>query len=180
MEGILHDAGIWESIANTVLYNQVTNAEFNQYGWVRGLSWPKTSAEFVTRVADETDGLSNNIGCVEEDGRPNFYFMGKNVTSASYAGVLNQPITQDAWGWADTETPVFVDGSVPGQGGLTGVGNCTCLINCTNDSEVYAFHTGGANTLMGDGSVRFISANVSATTFGALCTMAQGEIVGDF
>ena len=74
----------------------------------------------------------------------------------------------------------FVDGTDPTLGGKTGTGNCLCVINCNNDSEIYAFHVGGAQVGMGDGSVRFISSNISLTTFAALCTMAAGDIVGDF
>ena len=98
MEGIDHDAGIWEAIANPVLYSQATNSDFLQNGTVRGIYWHNGSTEFMTRVADVTDGLSNTFGWVEDAGRPNFYFMGKAQASASYAGVLDQPITQDGWG----------------------------------------------------------------------------------
>lgn len=180
MEGIDHDAGIWEAVANATLYSQATNADFLSYGAVRGIYWHNKTVEFITRVQDVTDGLSNTFAWVEDAGRPNFYFMGKNQMSASYTGVLDQPITQDGWGWADTEIHGFVDGADPTLGGVTGKGNCMCVINCTNDSEIYAFHVGGAQVAMGDGSVRFISANISLTTFASLCTMSQGDVVGDF
>jgi prepilin-type N-terminal cleavage/methylation domain-containing protein/prepilin-type processing-associated H-X9-DG protein len=39
-------------------------------------------------------------------------------------------------------------------------------------------HPGGANFLMGDGSVRFIKTTVSPTVYAALGTRARGEIVG--
>ncbi len=37
-------------------------------------------------------------------------------------------------------------------------------MNCTNDSEMYSFHIGGVQTVLADGSVRFISENISAAT----------------
>lgn len=41
-------------------------------------------------------------------------------------------------------------------------------------------HTGGAQFLMGDGSVRFISENVDLTTFSSIGTRSKGEVTGDF
>jgi prepilin-type processing-associated H-X9-DG protein len=53
------------------------------------------------------------------------------------------------------------------------------VINCTNLSEtgLYSFHTGGVNVAMGDGSVRFLSASIAATTFAYLVTRDGGEVV---
>ncbi|MFN9976822.1 MAG: H-X9-DG-CTERM domain-containing protein, partial [Phycisphaerae bacterium] len=45
---------------------------------------------------------------------------------------------------------------------------------------VYAFHTGGAQVVLGDGSVRFISENISFNTFLSLLTPGGGETVGEF
>jgi prepilin-type processing-associated H-X9-DG protein len=55
----------------------------------------------------------------------------------------------------------------------------TCIINCTNDSEFYAFHTGGINVTMADGSVRFVSASISAATLAAMVTARAGDIPGN-
>jgi prepilin-type N-terminal cleavage/methylation domain-containing protein len=41
-------------------------------------------------------------------------------------------------------------------------------------------HVGGAHHLMGDGSVRFISENISIATYDALATRAGGEVPGEF
>jgi prepilin-type N-terminal cleavage/methylation domain-containing protein len=41
-------------------------------------------------------------------------------------------------------------------------------------------HTGGTHVLLTDGAVRFISENISATTFDSLVTRAGGEVVGEF
>ena len=41
-------------------------------------------------------------------------------------------------------------------------------------------HTGGWHNVMGDGSVRFISENISLPLFRNLCHRADGEMLGDF
>ena len=43
---------------------------------------------------------------------------------------------------------------------------------------MFADHPGGCNVLMGDGSVRFVSSNVSQAVWPALATRAGGEIIG--
>ena len=53
----------------------------------------------------------------------------------------------------------------------------SCMVNCNNDWEVYSMHQGGANAVMGDGSVRFLSATVNPAVFAAIMTRARGEIV---
>jgi prepilin-type N-terminal cleavage/methylation domain-containing protein len=51
-----------------------------------------------------------------------------------------------------------------------------------NDGE-YAgsYHTGGCHFVLGDGSVRFVSENINMTTYRALATRENGEVIpGDF
>ena len=43
-----------------------------------------------------------------------------------------------------------------------------------------SLHEGGAHHLLGDGSVRFLSENMSVNTYDALATRNGGEIVGEF
>jgi prepilin-type N-terminal cleavage/methylation domain-containing protein len=43
-----------------------------------------------------------------------------------------------------------------------------------------SLHTGGAQAVLGDGSVRFISENISTITVAALVSIAGGEVVGEF
>ena len=44
-------------------------------------------------------------------------------------------------------------------------------------SEADSFHPGGINILMGDGSVRFIKSTISRTTWWALGTKANNEVI---
>ena len=44
--------------------------------------------------------------------------------------------------------------------------------------EFYSLHPGGANTLMGDGSVRFIKQTINPATWQSLSSRSGGEIIG--
>lgn len=52
-----------------------------------------------------------------------------------------------------------------------------CAINCSNIEGVYAFHHGGAQAVLGDGSVRFLHQDVSTRLLARLVTRAGGETV---
>ena len=52
-----------------------------------------------------------------------------------------------------------------------------CAVNCSNGEDIYSFHPGGANILMGDGSVRFLAANVSLNTVALLLTPNDGLVL---
>lgn len=165
----------------TTATNTKTPANKSNYEWDGGLK--KFAA---TPIAAISDGTSNTMMCVEDSGRPQIYVLGKATTST----------TKDGWGWADIQAGYSLDGTTA-DGLTTGKADCVvpsgpCTmtkpttgtapygVNMTNDSEMYAFHVGGAHVLMCDGSVRFISANIAASTLGALATRNTGDIVGDF
>jgi prepilin-type N-terminal cleavage/methylation domain-containing protein/prepilin-type processing-associated H-X9-DG protein len=138
------------------------------------------------KLAEITDGLSNTIFYAESAGRPYHYVKG--------AKLVNTDLTiarVNAGGWARPASDFSVDGSARGGIPLPG----PCPINCTNGenvaglpfplpyygsegtSEVYAFHPGGANVLLGDGSVRFLKEQIGIRTFAALVTRAGGEVL---
>jgi len=129
----------------------------------------------LVRYATVTDGLSNTFVLLEDAGRPNNWYLGQNIGQ-----------DQDCWGWADTEVNGYVDGTkayamgFANTNGVATAANPLCFINCSNDSEVYAFHVGGAYALLGDGSVRFCNQNMSGQTFGSLQTMNSGDVPGDY
>jgi prepilin-type N-terminal cleavage/methylation domain-containing protein/prepilin-type processing-associated H-X9-DG protein len=52
--------------------------------------------------------------------------------------------------------------------------------NCGPNDEPFSFHSGGVHVSMADGSVRFISENISWQIVRALATAAGGETVGSF
>ena len=117
-----------------------------------------------------TDGLSNTLLLGEDSGRPNLFQKGFGDTGV---------VTTDGYGWADPDSGCSIDGVVPGAKGVAWTTGGTCIMNCTNDSELFSFHTGGINATMADGSVRFIRENLNAATLAALVTATGGDIIGN-
>lgn len=121
--------------------------------------------DYLTRMADITDGTSQTLLFTECAGRPTLWRRGVRVPGAH--------ITGGPW---VSGTLTFGQGS--SQDGVTKIG--PCAINCTNDREVYSFHPGGANTVFSDGSVRFLKASTDIRVFARMVTRAGGEVVIDF
>jgi prepilin-type N-terminal cleavage/methylation domain-containing protein/prepilin-type processing-associated H-X9-DG protein len=137
-------------------------------------------------IAAVTDGLSNTIMVTESAGRPQVYRRGQPFGSPPAERV-------NGGGWARPASDFDVKGSTPDGASVPG----SCALNCTNGldtgssgyphpvygtngtSEAYSFHVNGANVLMGDGSVRFITAGVDIVTFAALATRGGGEAVSN-
>src|SRR5262249_39948932 len=93
------------------------------------------------------------------------YKMGRRATAGTPSNA----------GWADPEIEIALDGSdtLPFGGGQ---GGGPCVMNCTNDNEVYSFHFGGANFAFADGSVRFIRESIRNPTSAALTTKGANDV----
>ncbi len=109
-----------------------------------------------TRFVEIQDGTSNTLLLAEDAGRPARY----NQLSKEIAGAV-----QKEGGWADPGANFSIDGSNP-DGSIPGPN----AINSSNDSEVFAFHAGGANVVFADGSVRFLYSTVDLCLLAALST----------
>lgn len=115
------------------------------------------------RLTDVTDGGSNTVLLAEDAGRPRVWRAGKRGDDQTLEGGP----------WNHYKGPIILQGS--SADGVVKPG--TCALNCTNDREVYAFHTGGANVAFADGSVRFLRAGLDIRILARLITRAGGEIV---
>lgn len=116
--------------------------------------------------ADVTDGLSHTMWVCEDAGRPNVYRTGKKFISGRVSGGM----------WADRDGEFITHGFDPAGTASPG----PCAINCTNDNEIYSFHSGGAMCMFGDGSVKFVSQNVSIRVVGRVLTRSGGENIANF
>jgi prepilin-type N-terminal cleavage/methylation domain-containing protein/prepilin-type processing-associated H-X9-DG protein len=116
-----------------------------------------------TRVADLKDGTSTTILFTEVAGRPKVWQAGQAGPDQALEGGP----------WDHFKGPVILQGST--RDGTMKPG--PCALNCTNDGEVYAFHTGGANAVFADGHVCFLNAGMDLRILARLITRAGQEVV---
>jgi prepilin-type N-terminal cleavage/methylation domain-containing protein/prepilin-type processing-associated H-X9-DG protein len=145
---------------------------------------PKNSENTIQSV---TDGLSQTIAITESAGRP-WLYQRAGLVSQDYKNVARV----NGGGWARAATDVLFAGSdptgvtIPGQSlnrtngdNVITLGYPSTTYVTEGTSQPYSFHTGGLNTLFGDGSVHFISENVNTQVFAYLITRALKEITSD-
>ncbi|XZE51639.1 DUF1559 domain-containing protein [Planctomycetaceae bacterium SH139] len=118
------------------------------------------------RPRDVTDGLSNTICVSELAGRPDFYARRNLRPDSDKPGWFNE------WGpWA-APPRIFVSGFT--HDGLTRFG--PCAVNCSNLEGIYSFHLSGANALLGDGAVRFLSETVPVQIVYLMVGCRDGQV----
>ena len=136
------------------------------------------------RVAQVTDGLSHTLMVEEDAGRPGWYgSLGLAAVPGYTARAGTAP--QGGGAWADPLNYIATNGSDPGGSGVAAGGGFmgipaapwSCANGCSNDSEIFAFHPGGSNTLFGDGSVQFVKNQLTMNQVQALLSRAGGEII---
>jgi prepilin-type N-terminal cleavage/methylation domain-containing protein len=123
---------------------------------------------------DITDGMSNTLLISESS-----YVTGNgnnpNLTTPDPMRVEDWPIWLGAPG---TDESIRVNGRT--QSPI----NCKCTPNtmqrAINDDCAFSFHVGGAQFALCDGSVRFLSENISSDTYCWLHGMNDGMTVGEF
>jgi prepilin-type N-terminal cleavage/methylation domain-containing protein len=130
-------------------------------------------AQLVTKntikFAEVTDGLSNTMCIVERAGLMREYFRGKPRN-------VPQVFQNSSWvDWNIARNVRVLSGADPTAPNQIG----TSVINIYNVENPYSFHTGGVQTVRGDGSVGFVSQNIDLLTFYALMTKNGGETFAD-
>jgi prepilin-type processing-associated H-X9-DG protein len=133
---------------------------------VRGI----LATNFRTRLLDVSDGLSNTMMIAEAGARPQNWRMGKRAADVTF---MNGP-------WAHHTNDIAVDGSNSSGSTLNNAADVpgACRINCSNQGEIYAFHSGGANVGFGDGSVRFLRDSISLQALMKLAARGDGKVLG--
>ncbi len=113
-----------------------------------------------------TDGLSNTILISEQAGRPDHYIRGARQSA-------NVNLLYPNWymAWPSFRVMTFTGYDATGRNIAA-----SCAINCNNSQGVYSFHTGGANASLCDGSVRFLSQEISVLLAFQLFTRGGSEV----
>lgn len=118
----------------------------------------------LAKLADNLDGTSQTAWIAEDAGRPDRYRARLQRVAGYVAG----------GGWPSANNYFVVHGA-----SSEGTGAGPCPINCTNDNEIYSFHSRGALALFGDGAVHFLPANVDMRVLASIVTIAAGEPQAD-
>jgi len=151
----------------------------------------------ATRLRDVTDGLSNTFACAERtwDGSPVKDDLRTDANGTTYAAFDSNPslgwvgpLPRKGSVWAGRYGHLPVAGG-PNAGTNTGEKYAT-FVRVTNSDKFVpngigapaasSMHEGGAQYLLGDGSVRFISESVNRDTFRYLGCMADGQVIGEY
>jgi prepilin-type N-terminal cleavage/methylation domain-containing protein/prepilin-type processing-associated H-X9-DG protein len=132
------------------------------------------------KIANVTDGLSNTIVVGERS---------SNHAPSTWTGAVPGGrcpawmATQPPAPYAPPPGPPY-DNADFGEALVLAHGNATHLPSADfpifDPDTFYSFHTGGANFLFGDGAVHFLSSGIDPFTYQYLCTIAGGELLGDW
>jgi len=142
---------------NLFAYDPYPDWGLNPDDW-RKFGGPFTRLAYHVKVKQVTDGLSKTI------------FMGE-VRPACSKHIA------EGWGWSHSgnglvATIVPINYDTCNQPPMP---SCRCWDNWVTDLGFKSAHPGGANFVMGDASVQFISENIDHTNFNRLGGKAEGE-----
>lgn len=171
-------------------YWPITRGNNNDAVWVGlGMTFPGSTgvngvltANQRTRFAAITDGLSNTMMIGESGARNEGWAAGRKYNDAIIGGTSWG--LRGAWGQgsnnivcAGTRGPITPGSAPPGK--VTTAAHLTgaLTVNAWNQGELYAFHTGICNVVMGDGSVKSIKSTIDMSTLQRLAARSDGNPV---
>ena len=155
----------------------ITPAATNYDDPVKGCNGPIYRNSHVT-YAGVTDGLSNTVVAGEKT---------PYLADASWVGIIPgyRHFAYNAFASAGTgglDVNYDYPGAILASHSGPSLYESPMVIHPPNSplghtDEMYSLHPGGANVLMGDGSVRFIRQSINLLTWQALSSRAGGEVI---
>ncbi|GAC1467202.1 MAG: DUF1559 domain-containing protein [Isosphaeraceae bacterium] len=146
-----------------------------------------------TREVDLLDGMSHTLAFAEDAGRDARFKSPYN--ESYYDGVKTRPlrgagpagggsVNRRFWRWGEPDQAIGVSGRpnntcrpmreyAPYASTSLSMGN-----NAGANDEIFSFHPGGANVLVGDGSVRFLKDSIHVVTLRSLVSGRERELIG--
>jgi prepilin-type N-terminal cleavage/methylation domain-containing protein len=184
-----------EDISNQPYCSATYGVAFTEYLGVAGFRL----APFTYPLPDKTDGTLSFRSKVRitdiTDGTSNTFIVGERPPSADLVyGWWFAGAGYDSSGRGDV---VLGPREYDYAAALVDLNGNTCTLvgyqpgtiqNPCDQAHFWSQHTGGANWLRGDGSVRFVNYGIDSptttyppgTTFTNLCTRNEGEVIGDY
>lgn len=137
-----------------------------------GLLHKNAEAPGGRRFADITDGLSNTVA------------VGESSYVTTNSPTFQNPSPTRVEDWPTWIGGIGTDESIRFNGRSSAPINCRTtpgnMWSAINDDCAFSYHTGGAQFVLADGSVRFINENVSMQTWCDVNGINDGAVVGEF
>jgi prepilin-type N-terminal cleavage/methylation domain-containing protein len=159
-----------------------------------GVANESVGTKTAISTGDFTDGTSNTIYAVESAGRPTLYRLGRLVNSDITTQQVNgggwcRPAS-DLWliGFADKGGTTAVGkyavnsangvdfGGTYGPTGSTTAPNASYPLQTDPSGQIYSFHSGIANIVLADGSVRSIRESIDIAVLANIVTRSNGDV----
>lgn len=141
---------------------------------------------FKTAISEVRDGTSNTIMIAEDAGRDATFIANAKTSSITPLDIqYDNTLPRRFWRWAEPDGTFGVSGqinnsfrpaseTVPYQS----LANARARNNnAFNNDEIASFHPGGANVVLGDGSVRFLKETTNVVILRSLITPKGGEVI---
>jgi prepilin-type N-terminal cleavage/methylation domain-containing protein len=154
--GIGGNAFLW-ALSNTYKQTDV-------YPYSLVAQFPAMTVDQLTPFTSITDGLSQTLVIAESAGK----------TLTCKAGQCTNNVYNSGGAWACPQNTISPEGSL--FDGTMNVAPSSCTMNCTNVNNFYSFHAQGCNFLAGDGSLHFISEQITWLTLARMLTKNFGDV----
>ena len=145
-----------------------------------------------TTIAEITDGTSNTIAFAEDAGRDPRYVSaytdnGYN-TSFGWTTIYNGQSASSnkqrrTWRWAEPASAINVSGQINNkvrpmfETTAFPTSAAVSVPDAGANDEIFSYHSGGANCLFGDGSVRFLKESLNVVVLRSLVTLNGNEVI---